>query len=61
MEHITLRSAHCGIRETATVRQCARRGLKHAIGAGLTSDVALAGQGRKLWLETVQPSAAPRP
>ena len=61
MERIALHSAHSGIRETATVRQCKPFGLKYTNGVEFTSVLALAGQSRKLRLEAVQNSAAPQP
>lgn len=53
---ITLHSERYGSLGSATVRHCVRHTLKYSIGVEFTSVLALAGQGRKRWLEEIQPA-----
>ena len=58
---ITLHSARYGSMGTASVRHCARHGLKYSIGVEFTSPSALADQGRKRCLEQIQPPPESQP
>lgn len=55
--NIALDSARFGSLGTASVRHCARQGLKYAIGVEFTASLALAGEGRKRCLQQIQPPA----
>ncbi len=61
MEHITLHSAHSGVRETPRFRQWKPRGLKYTNGVEFNSVVAPARQSRKPRLEEMQTVGGPQP
>jgi len=57
---ITLDSARYGNMGRASVRHCARHGVKYTVGVEFTASLALAEPGRKRCWEEIQPSARER-